>query len=706
MPLSESLRRFLRRKAVTNTCKRVNVDAAVAPQASHSQSDSNDSDQVDDVDNVEANDAGRDLVQRDNNAVCDVLAPVANDDDGDANRNDEGCNDLSSDDNCVECPDKSSGSEEFGSNSEDDNQPVLLTDAEKEQYVIDSIRDWAQQPGLLSMTKLDDLLHRLKLVFPRMPLTYTTLFQCNYDFDISHLPSGGTLWYKGICCNLDKLNLKAYLLKFQKIELDIGIDGLPLVGAKLWPILGHLVGTDNAPFIIAVYRGTSDPTNVTEYLSKYCNELQELSANGFTYDNRVYDVEIRYYICDAPARSFLKCTVRHNGYESCEKCTVVGEWHHNRVVLLDLDRPLRTDQTFRLRETPAHHKGDSPLENIGTRMVSQFPLDPMHLVYAGVFKRLMEYWLYHVGPWKLHHEVVGLISSVFTFLRPYCPSDFNRKPCSLIYFKRLKCTQLRRMLLYDGILAFKDLVDENIYKNFLLLHCSMYITSSKHLIAAHRGDVKEFVLLFVTHAAAIYGNEFVVYNVHNLPHMVEECLQNSVTLEEVSAFKFENRLKMIKDTLRSGLHQLQQLARRDEEKQSDVVKLSSKATHVVLSLKKKQFNAGALGGQHFRRLKAGSLLLRVGKSDCCLQTRNGDIVILKDIVLRQKKIFLIGSKFLTQQDFYTYPIPSSELGIFRVAALEKRLFSFRLKDIKSKCYLMPDGDNFLCVPILHSSEAI
>ena len=91
------------------------------------------------------------------------------------------------------------------------------------------------------MSKLDDLLHRLSVGFPRMPLTYTTLFQCDCDFDISELPSGGTLWYKGIRSNLDQLNLRDYLEKFKKITFDIGIDGLPVVQTKLWPILGYLL---------------------------------------------------------------------------------------------------------------------------------------------------------------------------------------------------------------------------------------------------------------------------------------------------------------------------------------------------------------------------------------------------------------------------------------------------------------------------------
>ncbi|KAK3932606.1 Protein disulfide-isomerase LQY1, chloroplastic [Frankliniella fusca] len=125
---------------------------------------------------------------------------------------------------------------------------------------MDTVREWAQLPGLLSMTKLNDLLHRLSVVFPSMPKCYTTLFHCPYNFDISHFHGGATFWYKGIQANLDQLNLREYLQKYKKIILDIGMDG--------WLLLRHLVGTDNEPFIIAVYKGEKDPVDADEYLHK------------------------------------------------------------------------------------------------------------------------------------------------------------------------------------------------------------------------------------------------------------------------------------------------------------------------------------------------------------------------------------------------------------------------------------------------------
>ncbi|KAE8743387.1 hypothetical protein FOCC_FOCC010992 [Frankliniella occidentalis] len=122
------------------------------------------------------------------------------------------------------------------------------------------------------------------------------------------------------------------------------------------------------------------------------------------------------FTLDALARSFVKCIVRHNSYYSCERCEVRGEYSNNRVTYVEMDAALRTDQSFNLQTHPEHHTGVSPLEDI-TGLVSQVVLDPFHLVHGGVFKRLLEFWLYIIiGPWKLHVEIVELISGVFDFI--------------------------------------------------------------------------------------------------------------------------------------------------------------------------------------------------------------------------------------------------------------------------------------------------
>jgi len=584
-------------------------------------------------------------------------------------------------------------------------QVAFRDEEEKQQYVIDSIREWALESGHLSMSKLDNLLHRLRPVYPLMPLSYKNLFSTNYDFDIRILDSGGLLWYKGVEKSLHELDLRNYLLNYNKITIDINMDGIPISKSppkKFFPTLGFLVGTCNDPFIISIFYGAKDP-NIDEYLSPYVEEVEQLSARGLEFEGKRYQVVIRNYILDAVAREQIKCIKAHSGYNACEKCIVEGEWIANRLTFVDLDAPLRTDLSFRLKEHPEHHRGTSPLERIGTGMISQFRLDGIHLLYGGVVKRLIEFWLFVPGPWKLYHEVVAIISEVFLFLKNSCPLDFNRKPNSLTFFKTFKCTEFRRIILYDGIVAFKDIIDDNIYKHFLLLHCAVVIMCSPIFVHSKLELAKQLLKTFITHSVNIYGAMFVVYNVHSLSHLPSECAEHGV-IDNFSAFKFENKLKTIKQSLKSGYKQLQQAARRDKDKSSSgplPVILESEPSHCVLS-GKHLIPDEIVQGEQYKKIKIGNVTFGLGIKNSCFKTNTGDVVLLKNIVRSGRRVCFVGQRFLMYEDFYDYPIPSSDLGIQSVSRLDERRRVYRLKDVLAKCWLMPNSDYFVSVPILHS----
>ena len=117
------------------------------------------------------------------------------------------------------------------------------------------------------------------------------------------------------------------------IQLIVNIDGLPLLKSsqiQLWPILGSFGNLD--VFIIALFCGSSKPNSVEQYLFDFIDEVKKLDENGISHNGRKYRFSIKTFVCDAPARSFLKCTVGHTGYYSCERCIVKRMYVSNRVV--------------------------------------------------------------------------------------------------------------------------------------------------------------------------------------------------------------------------------------------------------------------------------------------------------------------------------------------------------------------------------------
>lgn len=115
---------------------------------------------------------------------------------------------------------------------------------------------------------------------------------------------------------------------------------------------------------------------------------------------------------DAPALSFTKQIVGHNGRKACGKCEVVGK-HIGRMCFPKIHNKLRTDQEFRMRSDKEHHKDQpstknlteneqdeiimehendnkGPLEEIkGVNMIDSFAIDSLHVIYIGVVKKAL-----------------------------------------------------------------------------------------------------------------------------------------------------------------------------------------------------------------------------------------------------------------------------------------------------------------------------
>ena len=104
------------------------------------------------------------------------------------------------------------------------------------------------------------------------------------------------------------------------------------------------------------------------------------------YNNKPFKVEIKCFVCDAPARALLKGISGHTGYHSCERCVVVGTRCQNRTVFnLPVVEECRTDEKFsQLEYYGNHQRVRSPLLDIVINCIGQFPLDYMHLVCLGV----------------------------------------------------------------------------------------------------------------------------------------------------------------------------------------------------------------------------------------------------------------------------------------------------------------------------------
>ncbi|XP_050324473.1 uncharacterized protein LOC126755787 [Bactrocera neohumeralis] len=262
------------------------------------------------------------------------------------------------------------------------------------------IKSWAIRNNI-SQIALEDLLKTLRKVgVDGMPLSAKTLLNTSKEkINITEMQDGEFL-YLGIQ-NYFVSSPFNYLEGKNEVYLDIGVDGLKLYKSSnrvLWPILGSVVGFPNiSPFMIACYSGFKKPSNIDQFMSEFCAEVVSLRATGIKvgFKPNVLKFNIRLFVCDSPARAFVTGVISHNGKNGCPKCCQEGTYQKNRVSFQKKIGSLRSDTTFMLRSNPAHHLEDfkfkkSILEESDFGMVSQFPLDSMHLVDLGVTKKLLK----------------------------------------------------------------------------------------------------------------------------------------------------------------------------------------------------------------------------------------------------------------------------------------------------------------------------
>ena len=297
--------------------------------------------------------------------------------------------------------------------------------------------------------------------------------------------------------------------------------------------------------------------------------MSEIQANGLSHNGRIYCVSVGGFICDKPARSFLKCVKGHSGTYGCDKCTQSGVYIAGRMTFPVTKAPLRTDVpdvAFGEMVDDAYHHERYPLCQLALSMVTAFPLDYMHLVCLGVMK-LFAWWFKGPLECRIGHHVKTLISSNLLPYQPFVSKEFVRKPRDLAEVDRWKATEFRQFLLYLGPVTLTGLIDLAMYNNFMLFPVAMYIYIYIHTLASSllchekEDDTQNYLELFVGHCSDWYEPTSTVYNVHALVHLVQDVKVYGC-LDKFSAFPFESFIDMLKKLVRKPSHPLQQVIKR------------------------------------------------------------------------------------------------------------------------------------------------
>jgi hypothetical protein len=559
--------------------------------------------------------------------------------------------------------------------SSDEKDEITFREKVRQLITIHNFRD-VQTKALI------DLL-RIELGRVDIPKSVTTLKALGKSKIRIRKVFPGDYWHLGLIDSIKSMNYD-FLNHESILEIDICIDGAPLVKSSklaLWPILGAFVNRRSvAPFIIGVYVGRGSPVSSNELLEDFVNEIianrdssvKEHTEIKMKYKENPLNIRIRCFTCDAPARAFISCTKYHTAFEGCPKCAQKGEKVEYTTVYKNFVGDLRNDANFKAKLWPNHHSGTSILEKIDIKMVSSFPLDPMHLLDLGLGKKILKLYAANKGK-KFFSSKANLKSAELKFIEicAFLPSEFGcRGIRTFDEIPRFKAKEFRLFLLYVGIVFLKDFMKKEQYEFFLKLFIALRLL--------YMGGEKRFVVseLYLKHFVAEFGKMFykksLTYTIHCILHIVDDARRYG-SLETISNYKFENFIGTMKRTVLKSTQVLQQISNNDKLKKYHVTP------------------------KFFDKMK-----LSTDRKDKFVVLKNRAIVEITSVVKDGEKYS--GMEYKTKNNFFDDPVSSSKvLSIYQVPVAQKlEEISFSYDDIMFKFAAFPYQECYVMIPLIHT----
>ncbi|XP_049301475.1 uncharacterized protein LOC125775056 [Anopheles funestus] len=416
--------------------------------------------------------------------------------------------------------------------------------------ITDGIRYWAMSTNA-TYRSINLVLKLFQQARVRVPGTAKTLLKTNRDrsLQIAEI-GGGHFWYRGIKrCLLNYFRTEKS--PSTQVSLTFSIDGLPLhtnSTMQFGPIMFAIHELLQAPVMTAaIFCGPSKPKSLEEYLRPMVSEMNVLMQRGIIVHGCNVAIKLRAIVADTLARAFIKGVKGHTGYNSCMKCTVVGEYSKagHTMTFPGTNAPKRTDRSFRDNAHPGHRLKETPLVDLQFfDIIKDIPTgDRLHCVDQGVSKQLVlgfrdgallkERWTPdQCIQISEHIEKINLPSEIHRKIRPIKQAHF------------WKGSESASFLHYAGIVVLRPHLPDRVYRQYMLLFCAVTFLSSSVYREKWR-FAGELFNKFVEDFPSVYGERYVNSNVHILQHLYEE-VERFRPLSSFCTYPFENQLQHLK----------------------------------------------------------------------------------------------------------------------------------------------------------------
>ena len=454
----------------------------------------------------------------------------------------------------------------------------------------------------------------------------------------------------------------------QNIDMIFNIDGLPLFRSSnvgIWPILMKIENISySTPLPVSFFCGAGKP-DLSTFTQLFSSELTHLLTNGLSYGDKHFTFSIRYFVCDAVARSFVCCTVGHNGYNGCQYCRQRGVSYNGRMIFPEIGIEERSDEDYALC-SENNQRSESPFASI-IGLNTGFVPDPMHCVYLGVVKKLLSYYFSSTKhlrlPCRLTRRQIQQVSeSIFHYRMLFGPEFQRSRLRPMSELEHFKAKEYRMFILYTCPLIMKSVLPERYFKNLLLLHFAMYVFASyTESLFTH---AEACIHNFITSMGELFGEQSLIYNIHLLSHL-SKFVRMYGHLDVFSAFDFENYLGLLKRRIRP--------------------------TWKIFESVKSQMRNLRL---HVEKTHTKAIFTSDIPNNCCIDTN--DKVILIENVTNENRV--CGRELIFSRNVYDYPYPSQ---LLKIGYYSKSRSYLTERNVVKKCLIMPsDSNEYLVLPLV------
>ncbi|XP_055841957.1 uncharacterized protein LOC129909036 isoform X1 [Episyrphus balteatus] len=631
-----------------------------------------------------------------------------------------------------ECSESDNQNQNWNTEMDESNFSELNTEIdseEKRSTIIEDLREWSGQ-FCIKHNALNGLLALLNKNVPEFALpkdSRTVMATPRKKCEINEDGFGGSYWHYGLENALT--NCLANVQEDTTIKININVDGLPLFKSsrfEFWPILVSIhKQIDIAPMVVGIYYGKGKPKDVNWFMKPFVDEFLSINEkNGIHINGQKVVPQIRSFICDTPARHYLKGVISSNGYFGCLMCETKGKYSHTArtMIYTDINAELRTNEKFRSGVYTDHCKLSTVLRNLPIDMIKDFPVaDSLHLIDLGITKRFLNGWKSgnlnnHKARWSIHQA-----NEVSAFLeRCKLPKEFDRPVRGLSDLAHWKGTEYRTFMLYLSIVVVKKFfVDPKISQHFLLFYCAVVICM-RHDQCEESYKVAELMFKdFLINFKALYGIDHFSSNLHNVCHIVND-VRKFGPLDTFSAYAFESKLYYIKRLLRLGRTPLSQVARRISERQSSGVlhKVSSKIKTPQVKYPMEPFATSnsllasfilAQKATIYSQVQLPTFILDCKKNENrWILNKSFQIVYVKYIIktfAENPDLYLYGPPLSKISDYFEYPMRSSELNIYQSDCIMDSPIFVSVSDIYCKLVRVEYNlEKSVFIPLLHTIE--